>query len=303
MILCNNRFAIPALRELAFFRQLAAVVIPSRNQTLHEELLSLPELKSLVFAINKKDLFCTIEKIIRDPGVSVCLVMSFPYRLDGSVLSLLPGKFFNFHFGPLPKYRGPEPVFAQLKNGETHTAVSVHRVTEALDAGAVCMEERMKINDNETYGSLQTRMAHTSATMVAQLLKLLDFGSDLAGREQEESDAGWSERPGMEEVFINWEGMNSNEIRNLVRACNPWNKGAGTRIGEMVVGILEVDILPEESIKNFHAGTIVSLNSGGLQIATKDRKLLKVNVVYCPEGFMSGQRLAEFGIKEGDRFF
>jgi hypothetical protein len=64
-----------------------------------------------------------------------------------------------------------------------------------------------------------------------------------------------------------------------------------------------VDILPEESTKNFNAGTIVSLNSGGLQIATKDHKLLKVNVVYCPEGFMSGQRLAEFGVKEGDRFF
>lgn len=301
IILCNNPFAIPAIRELIFYRKVAAIVIPGSNVEL-EQILKMTFSEMELSLVNRKSLKPELLRLFRETGAVCGMVMSFPYRLDMDILSMPPRGFFNFHFGSLPKYRGPEPIFAQIKNGEPFAGITVHIMTEIVDGGPVCMEERILINEQDSYGMVQSRLAWTSAALAVQLMKQMGFSELIPSRPQEEKDAGWCGKPGLEDVLIDWKKMNSLEIRNLVNACNPWNKGAGARIKNQMFGFLEVEILTEESSKNLEAGTIVSLNSGGLLIATKDKKILKVNLLYCPQGFMSGKRVSEFGIREGDCF-
>jgi methionyl-tRNA formyltransferase len=303
IILCNNRFAILTIRELHFYGLVGAILLPAKNQELREEIESLPDLKMLSQPVRKNELSEILGRSFGETGSTVGLVLSFPFILSPSQLKIPERGFYNFHFGPLPRYRGPEPLFAQVRNGEKETSVCVHELTGEVDSGPVCMEERVKIGEMDTYGSLQTKLSHTAASMALQLMKALEYTQKLPSTPQDENEKGWNTRPGMDEVFIKWETMTASEIADLCRACNPWNKGAGTRIGTMVFAFLEVEIIAEETGINIPPGTIVSLNSGGLRIATSDHKLLGVNVLYCPEGFMSGQRLIAYGYREGDRFF
>ncbi|MBC3786337.1 methionyl-tRNA formyltransferase [Spirosoma utsteinense] len=51
----------------------------------------------------------------------------------------------NLHTALLPKYRGLMPSFWVLKNGETHTGVSVFFVDEGIDSGPILVQHKLAI--------------------------------------------------------------------------------------------------------------------------------------------------------------
>lgn len=74
---------------------------------------------------------------------------------------------FNIHPGPLPEFGGPglyghhvhEAVMWEFLNGDlTHTAVSMHFVTEGYDRGPVFFNLLIPINKNDTADSLGDRV-------------------------------------------------------------------------------------------------------------------------------------------------
>ena len=74
---------------------------------------------------------------------------------------------FNIHPGPLPKFGGPglyghhvhEAVIAAFKRGEiTHSAVSMHFVSEEYDRGPLFFHLEVKIKDADTAETLGKRM-------------------------------------------------------------------------------------------------------------------------------------------------
>lgn len=53
----------------------------------------------------------------------------------------------NLHTALLPKYRGLMPSFWVLKNGETHTGVSVFFVDEGIDSGPILVQNKLAIGN------------------------------------------------------------------------------------------------------------------------------------------------------------
>lgn len=83
------------------------------------------------------------------------------------VSGLDPKITFNIHPGPLPEFGGPglyghyvhEAVLAAYKRGEvTHSAVSMHFVTEVYDEGPVFFEHKVEILPNDTPDTLGARV-------------------------------------------------------------------------------------------------------------------------------------------------
>jgi len=62
------------------------------------------------------------------------------------LLDLAPQGCINLHTALLPKYRGLMPSFWVLKNGETHTGVSVFFVDEGIDSGPILVQKKLEIN-------------------------------------------------------------------------------------------------------------------------------------------------------------
>lgn len=59
----------------------------------------------------------------------------YPRKLDDEVISLASHTCINIHPSKLPAYRGPDPIFWQLRLGETDTGVSLHQINSVFDAG------------------------------------------------------------------------------------------------------------------------------------------------------------------------
>jgi methionyl-tRNA formyltransferase len=304
LLLCNNKIALPALRELLFFKQVSAVVIPQKNKALKADLQELMEGTDVpLLTVDRSNFKKIIRKEIEKYNVQAVFIMTFPYLIPKELLSLPPRGFINFHYGKLPEYRGPEPIFTQVMMQEKNPALTVHVVTEGIDNGPVIIQEPVLYDATDTYGILQHKLAGAGAKLVTLLMKILTFGSLLPSAPQDEDKARYHKKPTAASLMINWQTMDSKAIRALTNACNPWNKGCGAVINNRVVGITEVEILENTTGEKAVPGTIITLNDeAGLQVFCCDGNIIKITIFYTEDGFMSGKKLAASGVITGDIF-
>ena len=75
-------------------------------------------------------------------------------------------------------------------------------------------------------------------------------------------------------------------------------------INNWFLGITEAEPAgDDESDASVAPGTILACDKEqGLLVKTSDGKKLRINIIYTQEGFFSGHRLLNFGIKPGDVF-
>ena len=67
--------------------------------------------------------------------------------------------FANVHPSLLPFYRGPEPEYWVIDNGETTTGFTIHKVTTKIDSGEIHHQEKLSIDPAEDASSLSARIA------------------------------------------------------------------------------------------------------------------------------------------------
>lgn len=71
------------------------------------------------------------------PEADTAVVSCFPWKLPSQVLERYPLGMYNLHPSLLPAYPGPEPLFWHYRDGRLRTGVTLHRVTDAVDAGPI----------------------------------------------------------------------------------------------------------------------------------------------------------------------
>jgi methionyl-tRNA formyltransferase len=305
LVLCNNAIALPGIREFLFYGKVGAIAVTRRNKEMQQvfsQLLKDTEVPLLI--VTRKNYEEVLTDAIGRYNINVGLMMTFPFVLPEAIWKLPQKGFINFHYGLLPQCRGPQPVLRHLLNNDAEAGVTLHKVDGGIDTGDIIMQEKLTIATGDTYGALQTKLAWLAAKPAANLLKILSYGSIVPAKPQDESLANYYEMPGAAELTINWKEMDASRIVRLVNACNPWNKGAGSSIGEWVMGITEVEI--EENRQppvEMEPGTIFACNKEeGLLVKTCNSKTLKINIIYLQEGFYSGHRLSEFDVTVGQTF-
>jgi methionyl-tRNA formyltransferase len=304
ILLCNNEIAFPAIRELAFYGTLKAVVVPEKNREILETLQGIPANMGVsLISVNKKNFHKVLQTLIIEKQAGYVWVMTFPFIIPGSLLSILPGAFINFHYGLLPKYRGPNPILAQMLQYETYGGITVHIMDEEIDAGPVIMQHKIPIGQEDTFGIQLHKLSLLGAGMVVNLLKIIQFSTVLPSVPQDINQADYFSRVTAADLIINWQRMSSDQVIRLINACNPWNKGAGANINNNIIRLVEAEIMDDVETTGFLPGTIVVLDDQeGLKILCRDKKTIRINIIYTNEGFFSGKKLAGFGFKVHDRF-
>lgn len=304
LILCNNPIAIPGIKEFLFYGKVAAIATTKRNKEMQHILGQLLKDTNVpLLLLEKKEYKKQLTDTIKEKEVNVGLLMTFPFLITKEILELPAKGFINFHYGLLPQCRGPQPILRHLLNNDKEAGITVHKVDEGIDTGPIIMQEKIGIEETDTYGGLQTKLAFLAAKQAANLLKILSYGQIIPAVAQNEEQAAYYEMPGAGELTINWNEMTAQKIVRIANACNPWNKGAGTTINEWFIGITEAETDNKIYEDDPPPGTVLACNKEeGLLVKTSDKKRLKINIIYTQEGFFSGHRLADFGITPGMLF-
>lgn len=300
--------SILATESIAFLHSqgiLKAVGTLERNHPLRAQLEPFTQQHHIDFALlRKQDLEQGLIELLENAAIDLAIVQTFPFKIPEPCLSIPEAGFYNLHPGPLPQYRGPDPVFWVIKNQESNAAMTLHKMEKEYDTGPIVICEPIPIHPTDTYGILNSHLAHAAPEVLNKFIGLLQHETPLPFLPQSEQDAGYQQKPDATTLVIDWSRQSSNEIEALTRASNPNQNGSIAFFRDVITRFMDIDILTPEFEANLSPGTVLSADeTRGLQLKCIDKKVIRVNIVHVDEGYFTGPRFAKvFNVQIGEKF-
>jgi len=87
----------------------------------------------------------------------ICLA-GFMKILSKAFINNFNGKILNIHPSLLPKFKGLNTHERVIKNKEKYSGCTVHFVNSKLDSGKIILQDKVRINKNETPESLAKKI-------------------------------------------------------------------------------------------------------------------------------------------------
>ena len=78
----------------------------------------------------------------------------------------------NLHASLLPNYRGAAPINWVIINGERETGVTIFFINKKIDEGDIISKKKIKINEDETAGSLHDKLMKEGAKLLRDSIKI-----------------------------------------------------------------------------------------------------------------------------------
>jgi methionyl-tRNA formyltransferase len=261
-------FALPSLRALHQLTEVVAVVAqPDRPAGRGQKTMAPPVAR-----------WASIEGVrllqppkLREPEVlaalaelepTVIVVAAYGKILPRGLLELPSRGCVNVHASLLPKYRGAAPVQWAIARGESVTGVSLMRMDEGLDTGAVYAEESLAIDPQDTGGSLTARLADLGGALLTRMLPSILEGN-LEAVPQDHTLATLAPKLTREDAVLSF-GRPARELEVRVRAFQPWPGAVVVLPGGTRLKILEATLVPGGAGRG---GEVLAAGSEGIVVA------------------------------------
>lgn len=295
-VIISSVLGLPLLQDLASQGVVAGVAVPVTGHEEPEQLAQLAAALGLpVQRLHRPGLGAALAAWLTPLAPDAVLVLTLPWRIPASVLTLPRLGFLNVHFAALPGYRGPEPLFWQLRNGEAAGAVTIHRMEADFDTGPVAVTLPVPIGPHDTHGVHRAQLAQYAVAAGRQLLAALQAG-ELPLQPQDETTARYWPRASLADVCVRWAEPAAG-IARLVRAANPWNRGAVATLRQQPLRLLGVT--PMSGSVQAPPGTVVRA-ADDLLVACATGELLRLDMLALEEGYFTGAQLVGLGIQAGE---
>jgi methionyl-tRNA formyltransferase len=148
------------------------------------------------------------------------VVVAYGLILPAPILDAPKQGVFNIHASLLPRWRGAAPINRAIMAGDTESGVAIMRVTEGLDAGPVCLVERVAILPGMTAGELHDLLAPLGAELMVQALAALEAGT-LNCEPQDDAAATYARKIGNKETRVAWT-LPAEDVANHINGLAPF---------------------------------------------------------------------------------
>ena len=226
----------------------------------------------------------------RSQRADAAVVVGYGSILPKELIEIPPLGFVNLHFSLLPRYRGAAPVARALMDGATETGVTTMVLTEGMDEGPLLARRSLRVEPDETMGSVGKRLAELGAGLLIESLGAYSEG-ELKPEPQDHSAATYAPKITDQEARIIW-ASERRSIRDLARALNPapgaWTTLRATRLkvhGAQFPG-------PQGPLESSRLSPGELLAGAELWVGTGDGALALTEVQLAGRRRMSGPELA-----------
>lgn len=243
---------------------------------------------------------CREEVAKLNPDILVCF--AYGHIFGPKFLSLFKFGGINLHPSALPKYRGCTPVPAAILNQDEQTAITIQKVSLAMDEGNILAQKIFPLNKTETAGSLLEKSAIDGAELIANLLEKIAKDNAIEDGVPQEGTASYTKIITNDLAKIDW-NKSCTEIDAFVRGYFP-EPTAWTLENGISLKILEgkpFEVLPDgvsiDVTDTTSAGTVCSFVKqhgifvrcgSGFYAITKLQRQGKNSMDY--KSFMNGAR-------------
>ncbi len=143
----------------------------------------------------------------------------------------------NVHTSLLPHYRGASPIQSALIAGEKKTGVTIMLMDEGMDTGPILAQEEIMIDPDDTYESLDKKMAILGRDLLLKTVPGYCMGN-INPQPQDSNSATICKKLDRDDGRVDWEKP-AQELYNLYRGLYPW-PGIWTTWNNLRVKLLEI---------------------------------------------------------------
>ncbi|MCJ8301914.1 methionyl-tRNA formyltransferase [Shewanella sp.] len=210
---------------------------------------------------------------LSDLNADLMVVVAYGLILPQVVLDTPKLGCINVHGSILPRWRGAAPIQRALWAGDKETGITIMQMDLGLDTGDMLLKTQLTIEDDDTSGSLYDKLALQGPDALIQALAGLANGK-LKAEKQDETLANYAKKLSKEEAELDW-NKSALQLWREIRAFNPWpishfsHNDASIKVRQAKVS---------ESISDAPAGTIISADKNGIEIATGEGVLSLQNM-------------------------
>ena len=202
---------------------------------------------------------------LKELDADIAIVVAYGQIIPKEYLSLVKKGFINIHASLLPKWRGAAPIQRSIMSLEKETGVSIMKIAEQLDTGAICNSYKIDITADDNSETITEKL---SALASEKILDNIDqiLEDKIEFKEQNHNESTYAAKIEKTEGKIEW-SKTAESIIGKINGLYP-NPGAffiykGERykilkanlalgsgeIGEVLDNYLEVSCGNKKSIK------------------------------------------------------
>ncbi|NDB30670.1 methionyl-tRNA formyltransferase [archaeon] len=202
---------------------------------------------------------------IKNLQADLAIVVAYGQIIPKNILSLTKKGFINIHASLLPKWRGAAPIQRSIMNLDKETGISIMKIDEELDAGAVSNLYKLEIGDENAEEISEKLSLLAAEKILDEIDDVLDDKANFVA--QDHSKATYAPKIAKSEGRINW-NEKAEQILGKVNGLYPvpgaWFNFDGERYK-----ILKAKI-------GSAVGKVGEVSSDQLEIICGDNKSLKI---------------------------
>lgn len=107
---------------------------------------------------SREDYEKIIVSILKNEKVDLVVLAGFMRILTPYFIRAYKNQILNIHPSLLPQFKGAHAIRDAFEAGVRETGVTVHRVTNELDSGAVVLQAKVKVSKKDTLAGLEKKI-------------------------------------------------------------------------------------------------------------------------------------------------
>ena len=209
-----------------------------------------------------------VQKIFHAHNADAAVVVAYGLILPKPILEAPRLGCFNVHASLLPRWRGAAPINRAIMAGDAESGVTIMKMDEGLDTGAMAMAERAAIGADMTAGELHDALSRVGADLMLRVLAAAERDS-LSLRPQPANGVTYAEKISKTETRTDWTKP-WKQVHDHIRGLSPF-PGAWFELDGVRVKVLR-------SIRGESAGPPGILLDNRLTVACGDGAVQLVQV-------------------------
>jgi UDP-4-amino-4-deoxy-L-arabinose formyltransferase/UDP-glucuronic acid dehydrogenase (UDP-4-keto-hexauronic acid decarboxylating) len=188
------------------------------------------------------------------------------------------GRCLNFHPGLLPEYAGLHTHQWAIRNGEREFGVTVHRMEQRIDAGAIVGQLRFPIRPDDTGLSLFSRCLAAGAELFPRIIAQIVRGETLGDVPQDLTRRRLYRHRDALDGRIDW-NESAEKIVDFIRAGNYEPFASPTYVARLdKVADFDIEVLraTREVATGQRPGTVVDISDAGPLIACGNDAAIRI---------------------------
>jgi phosphoribosylglycinamide formyltransferase-1 len=125
---------------------------------------------------SKRDFEDRIVQRLEEKKIDLIVLAGFMRMLSPELVGRFRYKILNIHPALLPSFKGIQGIEDAYNYGVKVTGVTVHFVDEQMDHGPIILQAPVKINENESVESLESRIHKIEHKLYPEAVRLFTEG-------------------------------------------------------------------------------------------------------------------------------